>query len=950
MEITIKNNHIDVIKKSFEVSIYALIFSLFIPALFFLLGIFLDKIFNPIHSYAVPLITLGITLLTLGAVFLLVSIFYLGKTGRGLPASPAPPVNLVRSGPYAVSRHPIYLGASLSFLGASLLSRSFWCIFLSWPLFTLFFMIYAKRIEEPVLEERFGKKYCEYKKNVPMFCEFPLRKTFRSLTIHLLNFLSRMVNTPFILKAKSHRLFLGYGLWVGTGSIMGLSFMSIFLFNANIPVNTIIWLATIFTFASLVLSRLVSMLALMNIEKVSLNAAWFRVGFVSWGALAAALLTGLPYFLLTHKSLYIWYDAALTGLMIAHFFGRIGCLFYGCCYGKETRSSIRIQYKHPCLKALRENRVKNGNLYPVQLFSALYGLFIFLMILSLWSLKGINIGIPTSLTLILYGIFRFMEEWFRYQKKKIMGIFSPAQMICLVLIILGMTHFIWLIQAEQFGMHIPLIHISLGKIFNLINLLILGGLGMLTTLTFSYHRYEIGLWGKGKPLQQFRSIMELCYKDSTLHCQEWPLSQLTERFGTPLYVIDKGAVHESIEKFRCSFQALSVPVKIHYSVKTNPVPGFLKIIKDEGLNVELISEHELILCRKLGYEWESIIINGPAKSKDFLKKVKNSKVKMVVIESISDFERLENLVADAARPLNVGVRICPGFSWAKLKPTLNSGRKNSPYGFPADSFELWSIMKKLKRNKNFLFMGFHMHLGSGIKDSRPYKKAFIILERIIKKAQKMGMKSSLIDIGGGFGLATAPIMNISQLIRPNLLMDQSESPVAKSWTLLDEVVQYLEAMLIRLRSSDIHIKEILVEPGRIISGPSEFLILSVLDVIKRSDKSNYVICDSGALSLSPLLFTEYHRILPLAIKNGQKTNYTILGNMPSSLDKLSSSTALSPLLPGDQIALLDTGAYIGTMNNNFAGPRPAIVLLDGKKAQLTRRRESIEEMYQRDYF
>ena len=90
--------------------------------------------------------------------------------------------------------------------------------------------------------------------------------------------------------------------------------------------------------------------------------------------------------------------------------------------------------------------------------------------------------------------------------------------------------------------------------------------------------------------------------------------------------------------------------------------------------------------------------------------------------------------------------------------------------------------------------------------------------------------------------------------------------------------------------------------------------------------------------------------MPLALKNGRSLNYTILGNMPSSLDKLSSSTSLPRLTNGERIALLDTGAYFVSMNNNFAGPRPAIVLIDGNKAMLTRRRESIEEMYQRDYF
>lgn len=950
MEITLKNNNSFVLKKSFEVSLYVLIFSFLVPVLFGTLGIFLDRIYNPFNSLTLPLITLGLAVLGTGVGFIAVSISYLGKIGKGLPASPVPPVKLVGDGPYRLSRHPIYFGASLSFLGASLLLGSFWCTCLSWPLFTLFFSIYAHRIEEPALEKRFGKEYLDYKKNVPMLGEVPFRKALNSLSIHLLDFLSCTVNKPFILKFKTHLLFLGYGLWVGTGSFVGLIFMSMFLISGNISETSILWLAFIFITASLTLSRLVSMFTLMNLEKVNLKTAWFRVGFVSWGALAAALISIIPYSLLTRSSPYLWFDAIFTGFMIAHFFGRIGCLFYGCCYGRETNSPIRIKYTHPCLKALREKRVKHGSLYPIQLISALNGLFIFLLVFTIWSIRGIGVGIPTSLCMILYGLFRFMEEWFRFQKKEIAGIFSPAQVICLVLVLLGIFHFGWIMQTIHFGVYAPLIQLSFHHFFSGINLLLLAGMGMMTTFAFSYHRFEIGRWGKETRPQRKNQIMDVHYKEESLHCQSWPLSQFAEKFGTPLYVISKQAAQASIRNFLLSFKTLSVPVKLHYSVKTNPVPGFLQIIKEEGLSVEVISEHELILCKRLGFIWKDIVINGPAKSIQFLKKAKNSDVKMVTIESLSDLERLEKVVEGAKKPLNVGIRICPGLSLSKVKPTLNSAAKHSPYGFHADSSELKAVLGSVKQNENFRFMGLHIHLGSGIKDSQPYKKAFFTLERVIKKAHTMGLKSQLIDIGGGFGLASAPILNASQLMRSTFLKKQIESRNRQNGSFLNDVVKHLEIMLKNLRESSIQIKEVLVEPGRIISGPSELLILSVLDVIERSKGHHYLICDGGALSLSPLLLTEYHRIMPLALKNGRPLNYTILGNMPSSLDKLSSSTSLPRLSNGDRIALLDTGAYFVSMNNNFAGPRPAIVLIDGKKAMLTRRRESIEEMYQRDYF
>jgi diaminopimelate decarboxylase len=102
------------------------------------------------------------------------------------------------------------------------------------------------------------------------------------------------------------------------------------------------------------------------------------------------------------------------------------------------------------------------------------------------------------------------------------------------------------------------------------------------------------------------------------------------------------------------------------------------------------------------------------------------------------------------------------------------------------------------------------------------------------------------------------------------------------------------------------------------------------------------------MSLSPLLLTEYHKITPLKLQDKKLVNYTIFGNLPTSLDKLSSSLPLTPVHPGDRLVLYDAGAYFVPMNNNFAGPRPAIFLIDGNDSGLIRRRETFEDLYQRD--
>jgi diaminopimelate decarboxylase len=412
--------------------------------------------------------------------------------------------------------------------------------------------------------------------------------------------------------------------------------------------------------------------------------------------------------------------------------------------------------------------------------------------------------------------------------------------------------------------------------------------------------------------------------------------------------LSSGAVKRSIKKFLAEFEKQRLPVKIHYSVKTNPVPGFLKILKLEGLGVEVVFDHELELSKLIGFKDRDIVVNGSSKTGEFLEKLQGFEVKMVTVESLEELARIRAASHNFSKSINIGLRICPGFSFAKMKPTLNSSSKDSPYGFLPDSPEIWEALKAIRKSEKLRFIGFHMHLGSGIRNSRPYKKAFSILGDLIKKASELGMKSKIIDIGGGFGVSTAPLLTVSQMAKSAIMKKNINLQTSEESTLLREVADGLRQLLDHLDRSGSKIKEVLVEPGRILSGSTQLLILSVIEVIERSDGKRFLVCDGGAMSISPLLLTEYHKITPLKLKDRKLVNYTILGNLPTTLDKLSSSLALTPVQQGDRLALFDAGAYFVPMNNNFAGPRPAIFLIDGKDSGLIRRRETFKDLYQRD--
>ena len=87
----------------------------------------------------------------------------------GTPARFSPPPKLVTTGPYAYFRNPQSTSWFILFIGLGILFQSLSLVFIFTPLFILFSIFQLKRIEEPVLEKRFGKKYIEYKKRTPMY-------------------------------------------------------------------------------------------------------------------------------------------------------------------------------------------------------------------------------------------------------------------------------------------------------------------------------------------------------------------------------------------------------------------------------------------------------------------------------------------------------------------------------------------------------------------------------------------------------------------------------------------------------------------------------------------------------------------------------------------------------------------------------------------------------------
>ncbi|MBU2506309.1 MAG: hypothetical protein KJ799_06245 [Bacteroidetes bacterium] len=428
------------------------------------------------------------------------------------------------------------------------------------------------------------------------------------------------------------------------------------------------------------------------------------------------------------------------------------------------------------------------------------------------------------------------------------------------------------------------------------------------------------------------------------------LTDLAKEYETPLYVINKMRLQQSYKDLLYAFINENLNAEIFFSFKTNPIPAVLKSLVEIGSGAEIISEYELWLAQKLGVENSKIIITGSAKSESMLRTAVEINVRMISIDNYEELLILLKTAKQLNKSVDVTLRINPAIRKRMFDLTSETGTKTCPMGFIHNSSEWRNALDLLRKNSYLNLLGLHFHIGSGITNSSPYK---IALKKILKIWQELtaeGFSPKVLDIGGGFNIPTLKTFNLLEVYRLYAGNRRQGLSSAKHKNQIVDIARYYGKKLIEFSlKHGIALPEIFLEPGRFISASSQILLLKVLSVQNRGKSKDFLFCDGGAMSLSPLLLSEYHEIICINKSyNGKSRMYNILGNLPTPLDVVGKNRVLPIISPGDILAVMDTGAYFTSLGNNFAGPRPAIVTVENGQAQLIRRRESFDDLIVRD--
>ena len=404
------------------------------------------------------------------------------------------------------------------------------------------------------------------------------------------------------------------------------------------------------------------------------------------------------------------------------------------------------------------------------------------------------------------------------------------------------------------------------------------------------------------------------YKNEQIYVEDLPVKQLAEEFGTPLYIYSRATLERHWHAFDSSLG--DHPHLICYAVKANSNIGILNVMAKLGSGFDIVSQGELERVLAAGGEASKVVFSGVAKSRAEIMRALEVGIRCFNVESIAELHHINQIAGEMGKIAPISLRVNPDVD-AHTHPYISTGLKENKFGVSVDEArEVYKLAATLPHVK---ITGMDCHIGSQLTELQPFLDATDRLIRLIEQLQEDGITLKHLDLGGGLGVTYT-----------------DETPPHPS--------DYAAALLNKLKGYEN--LEIILEPGRAIAANAGILVAKV-QYLKSNESRNFAITDTGMNDMiRPALYEAYMNIIEIdRTLEREKAIYDVVGPVCETSDFLGKQRELA-IAEGDYIAQRSAGAYGASMSSNYnSRPRTAEVLVDGNKAHLIRRRESLSELW-----
>lgn len=358
-------------------------------------------------------------------------------------------------------------------------------------------------------------------------------------------------------------------------------------------------------------------------------------------------------------------------------------------------------------------------------------------------------------------------------------------------------------------------------------------------------------------------------------------NQLSGEVATPFMVLRTAQVRDNLRRLRQAIPG----VEIFYAVKANNHPDIIKSLAFEGCSFDISSVRELKETLECGVRVEDTIHTNPIKSSREFDGAVELGVRTFVADNFNELDKFIKHGNDA------GVLL-------RFRTERSGAAVNLSYKFGAELNDIPAMLERIIELR-LNFRGFCFHVGSQCPNPRQYVRAIRTAGRLINLAAGKGLKTEILDIGGGF-----PIKYTREI-----------PPIEDFGLAITSTLKEVVDPAIR----------IICEPGRFISGEAITLFASVIGKSVRDGVKWYYIDDGLYGSFSGRLFDGCSYQV-LTDRNTKWEKAVLAGPTCDSFDVVYKDCLMPPLEIGDILMFPTMGAYCSVSASDFNGLNRARVI------------------------
>jgi diaminopimelate decarboxylase len=406
---------------------------------------------------------------------------------------------------------------------------------------------------------------------------------------------------------------------------------------------------------------------------------------------------------------------------------------------------------------------------------------------------------------------------------------------------------------------------------------------------------------------------------------------LAAEFGTPLYVYDEALIRWRCREFVEAFRAAGVKYQVAYASKAFCVKAMCRLVEEEGLALDVVSDGELYTALEAGFPAERIHFHGNNKTPGEIEMALDAGIGCFVVDNFVELHLLNASAADKGVKAKVLFRVTPGVE-AHTHDYISTGQEDSKFGFDLQNGSAFRALQEAAQLAHLELLGLHSHIGSQIFEAEGFRMA---AERVAlfyaRVRDELGLTFPVMNLGGGFGI--------------RYVEGHTPLPVG------DYVKAIVDAVKTQFGSYGYPMPEIWIEPGRSIVGEAGTTLYTVGTMKDIPGVRKYVAVDGGMTdNPRPALYgAKYEAMLANRAREACEETVSIAGKCCESGDMLIWDVELPKVKVGDILAVSCTGAYNYAMASNYNRiRRPAVVFVKDGRADLVVKRESYENLVEND--